>query len=113
MTSAQTDGPALQQPLRLWPGVVIVLLQWLGRFVVPVVAPEATLYGVLGGLAAGPAILVWWAFFSRAPRPERWGAVVLVIVAMAARPRPLLHESVAKGLSGSRHGTARWSTRST
>jgi hypothetical protein len=100
MTSAPTEGPSLRQPLRLWPGVVIVLLQWLGRFVVPVVAPEATLYGVLGGLAAGPAILVWWAFFSRAPRPERWGAVVLVIVAMAATPRLLLHESVAKGNMG-------------
>jgi outer membrane protein assembly factor BamB len=83
----------------MWPGVVIVILQWLGWLVVPVVAPEAAVYGVLGGLAGGPAIVVWWLVFSRAPWSERIGAVALMIAALAATPL-LLHESVARGNLG-------------
>jgi outer membrane protein assembly factor BamB len=89
-----SDEPARQKPLRLWPGVVIVVLQWLIRFVVPIVVPGAFVFGVFGGLFCGLAVMVWWAFFSRAPRSERWGAVVLMIVALVAT-RPLLHESLA------------------
>jgi outer membrane protein assembly factor BamB len=99
MTVVETEKATVRKPLRLWPGVVLVALQWLGFWLVPIVAPELMQYGVIGGLLAGPAIAVWWAFFSRAPRLERWGAVVLVVVAMALTPR-LLHESVAKGNLG-------------
>ena len=35
MSIAQTDEPTRQKPLRLWPGAVIVVLQWLVGFVVP------------------------------------------------------------------------------
>ena len=35
MANAQTDEPTRLKPLRLWPGVVIVVLMWLARFVVP------------------------------------------------------------------------------
>ena len=55
--------------------------------------------GVIGGLLGGAVVFLWWPFFSRAPRLERWGAVVLVVVAMFATPR-LLHESVATGNMG-------------
>jgi len=84
MTIAQTDKTTRQEPLRLWPGVVAVMLQWLVRFVVPVVVPGAVAFGVLGGLVGGLAIVLWWAFLSRAPRSERWGAIVLMIVALVA-----------------------------
>jgi outer membrane protein assembly factor BamB len=87
MAIAQSDEPTRQKPLRLWPGVVIVVLQWLTRFGVPIVVPGPTaelLVGVMGGLLGGLAVVVWWAFFSRAPRSERWGAVVLMIVALVA-----------------------------
>jgi len=53
----------------------------------------------MGGLFGGLAVAVWWVLFSRAPRPERWGAVVVVIPTMAATPR-ILHESVARGNMG-------------
>ncbi len=86
--------PAQRKPLRLWPGVVIVMLQWLVRFGIPLVVPGAPIYGVFGGLIGGVAVVVWWAFFSRAPRVERWGAVALMIAALVGTPS-ILHESVA------------------
>ena len=93
------NEPTLQKTLRLWPGVVAVVLQWLGIFVVANVVPEAAVFGVVGGLFGVLAIVVWWALFSRAPRSERWGAIVLMIVALVATPR-ILHESVATGNMG-------------
>jgi outer membrane protein assembly factor BamB len=85
--------------LRLWPGVVAVLLQWFIRFGVPAVVPEALGYGVLGEFVFGLAVLVWWLFFSRAPRPERWGAFVLMIAALVVTRR-ILHVSIATGMMG-------------
>ena len=43
MTTAQTDETTEQKPLRLWPGVLAVVLQWLAGFVLPSVIPEARL----------------------------------------------------------------------
>jgi outer membrane protein assembly factor BamB len=94
--STNTAG---QKALRLWPGVVIVLLQWLIRFVVPVFVPEAAVVGVFAGLLGGLAVMLWWAFFSRAPRAERWGAIVLMILTMVATSR-FLHISIATGMMG-------------
>ena len=97
----QADELTPQQPLRLWPGVVAVVLQWLVRFGVPLVVPGdwAIAFGVFGGLFGGLAIVVWWAFLSRAPRSERWGAVVLMIVALVATSR-IIHESIATAMMG-------------
>ena len=78
----QTDVLTQRKPLRLWPGVVIVALQWLVRFGVLIVMPEAVTIAVFGGLLGWLAIVVWWAFFSRTPRFERWSAVVLIAVAL-------------------------------
>ena len=91
----QTNEPASRKPLRLWPGVAFVVLQWLLWFVVPVVAPEAGLVGMLGGVAGGLAIVLWWLFFSRAPWSERVGAILLMIVAVVAT-KLFVHESIAK-----------------
>ena len=66
-------------PLRLWPGVLVVVLQWVAWFVVPIFVPEAGPFGVVGALLGGLAIVVWLTFYSRAPRSERWGAVVLMV----------------------------------
>ena len=99
MANAQTDEPTRQKPLRLWPGVVAVVLQWLARFGVPILVPEAIPFGVIGGLLGGLAVVVWWAFFSRAPRSERWGAVVLMIVALVATSR-FIHESIETSMMG-------------
>jgi len=70
------------------------------------VAPHAVIFGietpllaVLGGLTGAVAILVWWTFFSRAPWPERLGALAMMIVAIAAM-RPLTHISIQNGMMG-------------
>ncbi len=99
MALARSDGPTLRKPLRLWPGVVASVLLILVRVVVPIVAPESSIFGVLGALLAAVVILAWWLFFSRAPWSERLGAVVLMIVALAATSR-VVHESIRGGMMG-------------
>jgi len=99
MTIAQTGERNPRKPLRLWPGVVIVIVQWLFWFVVPVVAPEAVLISVIGGVVGGLAVVVWWLFFSRARWSERLGAIVLMIVAVIAT-RPILDKSIQVGING-------------
>lgn len=56
---SQTDKATGQEPLRLWPGVVALALQWLFRFVVPVAVPGAVALSVFGGLFGGLAIVLW------------------------------------------------------
>jgi len=94
MSTEQTDKPTPRKPLRLWPGVVFAALQLLSMFVLPAVAPEAGLYGMLGGAVCTLAILVWWVFFSRARWSERLGVLVLMAVAIFAT-RLVVHESIA------------------
>jgi outer membrane protein assembly factor BamB len=94
MTDVQTNQPTRPKPLRLWPGVVIVVLQWLAWQGVPLVRSDAGMFPAIGVFVGGLAFVVWWAFLSRAPRDERWGAIVLMIVALVATRR-ILHESMA------------------
>lgn len=98
-TNKKTTGPTQQKPLRLWPGVVIIILQWLFRFVIPAVSPDAINIGVFGGFLGGFAVAAWWAFFSRAPRLERWAAVVLMIVVLAATSQ-IIHKSIETAMMG-------------
>jgi len=99
VANSPSDRSTSEHPLRVWPGVLIVVLQWLLRFVVPRFVPAAALVGVLAGPAGLAAIVVWWMFFSRAPWSERWGALVLMIVAPVAI-RSLTHESIQNGMMG-------------
>ena len=99
MTLVQTEEPTPHKPLRLWPGVVAVGVQWLAWVVIPIVAPEATRFAVLGALACGLAVVAWWLFFSRAAWSERVGAIVLMVVAVVAAKR-VAHQSIAGGMMG-------------
>jgi len=71
-----------QNQLRLLPGVIIVTLQWIIRYVLPAIAPEIMIIGVLAGLVGGLAVAIWWLFFSRAGKIERWGAIVLIVASL-------------------------------
>jgi hypothetical protein len=50
--------PIDRKPLRLWPGVAIVIVQWLLWFVVPVALPEAMIIASLGGIGAALFVLL-------------------------------------------------------
>ncbi len=96
-----SDESNQQKPLRLLPGIIIVVVQWLLWRALPAAVPDDTvmMLGVFGGLLCGLAVVVWWAFFSRAPRIERWGAIILMIFALFVTSR-FLHESIATGNMG-------------
>ncbi|MGH9313936.1 MAG: PQQ-binding-like beta-propeller repeat protein [Vicinamibacterales bacterium] len=79
--------------------MVAALLLLLVGFGIPVLMPDAAIFGVLGGIALGLVIVLWWLFFSRAPWSERLGALVLMIVAVFAT-RPIVHESIRGGMMG-------------
>lgn len=98
-TSKKATEPTQQKQLRLWPGVVIVILQWFVRFGIPAFLPEDVFVGVLGGLLGGLAVVVWWAFFSRAPRFERWSAIILMIVALAVTSQ-IIDKSIKTAMMG-------------
>jgi hypothetical protein len=73
----------LQKPLRVWPGVVIVLFQWVVRYGVPMFVPEALPFGAIVGLASGLAIVLWWFTFTELARfqaieGKTWNHPVLV-----------------------------------
>jgi len=85
--------------LVLLPGIIIVILQWILRYLLPVIAPKAAAIGYLGGIACGLAIAVWWLFFSRAARIERWGAIILIILVMMGTAL-LLDKSIATANMG-------------
>src|SRR5215510_3061799 len=99
MLNIQTDETTPHKPLRLLPGVIAVALQWLLWYGLPVVAPEAAMGALIGGLACTLAVLVWWLFFSRAPWAERLGAIALMVVLVAATKR-VVHPSIAGGMMG-------------
>ncbi len=95
----QTPASAGQKPLRLWPGVAAAVVLLFTRIALPIVWPDQTLASVLGGIAGGLLILVWWTFFSRAPRSERWGALALIVLALAAT-WGLVDASISTGAMG-------------
>ena len=50
-----------RKPLRLWPGVVIVVVQSFPWLVLPRLFPDAALFGLVAGIfGGGLALLAWW-----------------------------------------------------
>jgi outer membrane protein assembly factor BamB len=92
--------------LRLWPGVAIAIVMCVLRFGLPLINPDATVFGiplaiigVVGGLVGALAIVIWWLFFSRALWSERLGAIALMAAIFFATSR-VIHESIAGGMMG-------------
>lgn len=79
--------------------VGLVLLLGVLKFLLPFIVPEAGMVGVFGGMLGGLGVMIWWAFFSRAPRADRWGGALLMIAALVVTP-VALHKSIATGMMG-------------
>jgi outer membrane protein assembly factor BamB len=79
----------------VWPGIAAVVLQWLSRFGIKAVVPGIKGFGMGMMLSFGFTIvlILWWAFFSRARRRERFGALALIALALGATWL-LRHESM-------------------
>ena len=89
----------MNKPLRLLPGVIIVAIQWIAWFIVPLLNPEWGVYGLATGAACGLVVILWWLFFSRAPWLERLLPLVLIPVAVIAARR-VVDPSIAGGAQG-------------
>ena len=85
-------------PIRLWPGVIAVVLQWLLWIVAPM-AVDGGLYAVGGGVVFGLVVVVWWLFSSRAAWLERIAAPILMVAAVLAIQR-IVHPSISNGMMG-------------
>jgi len=88
--------------LRVWPGVAAAALIVIGlaiAFSLNLAMPNVAGIGMLGAIVGTLAAAVWWLFFSRARRYERWGVMVLLLVAWFAM-RPLLDKSIIGGAMG-------------
>ena len=99
MSNHSAAERAASAPLRLWPGVAIVALQWMARFGIPIVAPDQTAFAVMGGLLGFAGVMLWWLFLSRAAWFDRIAAMVLMVAAIAAT-YPFLDVSLATGAMG-------------
>jgi hypothetical protein len=78
---------------------LILVLQWLIWLFLSDIDPDLIIVSVFSGLAGLLAIIIWWAFFSRAPIFERWSAVVAMIVLIVLTPL-IVDESIATAMMG-------------
>ncbi len=97
--TAEPSKPNPRKPLRVWPGLVLVVVQWLAWFVVPFFFPDYILFGLLVATSCALAIVLWWLILSRAPWYERIGAPILIILAVIGTKR-IVHVSIATGGMG-------------
>jgi outer membrane protein assembly factor BamB len=97
----QLNEPIGDRPIRLLPGIIIVSVQWFIRFGIPLIvhSDTATQLGVFGGLLGGLAIVIWWAFFSRANKLDRWSAIGFMIITFFATSF-FLHFSIQTAMMG-------------
>jgi outer membrane protein assembly factor BamB len=97
--SNERNSPETKKSLRILPGLIITAIQAILAFLVPALMPGAMIVGVLGGMALGLVVLVWWLVFSRAQRIDKWVSLVFIALFMVFVPR-FLHESISTGNMG-------------
>ena len=87
--------------LRLWPGLLIVALQWTIMLVTTFTAPGTMVHGfsLMGGPGLGLLLLlfVWWVWKSQAPRREKIYGSILPLVSFFAT-FPLADPSAPTGI---------------
>jgi outer membrane protein assembly factor BamB len=77
-------GDPEPRKLRVWPGIVAVVLLFTFRFGVKALVPgiQGFGYAVMGSLVFALVVIVWWAFFSRSAWAERLGGLALIAAAL-------------------------------
>jgi outer membrane protein assembly factor BamB len=85
--------------IRIWPGITLVIIQWLFRFVLPIIEPKAMMIGIVVELITAILIAVWWMFFSRALLLDRWIAFPIIIASLYFTSM-FIDESIAKANMG-------------
>lgn len=85
--------------LRLWPGVTLLVIQLVLRFILPAAIPSATAPGIMGSMLFAFLIIIWWVFFSRAPKTERWISLILIIICLTGTSQ-LIDKSIATANMG-------------
>ena len=88
-----------QKPLRVWPGVLLVVVMWIAWLVVPFFLPERILFAMLVTAVCALGVVLWWLIFSRARWYERVGALVLIVLAVIVTKR-FTHVSIETGSFG-------------
>ncbi|HJS23817.1 MAG TPA: PQQ-binding-like beta-propeller repeat protein [Pyrinomonadaceae bacterium] len=85
MTISQPGDAAPRKLLRVWPGIVAVVLLWLSRFGIKAVIPGIDGFGkaMMTSFVFTLILIAWWAFFSRARWSERLEALGLIALALA------------------------------
>ena len=73
-----------QKLLRVWPGIVAVVLLWLSRFGIKAVIPgiDGFSKAMMTSFVFAFLLVIWWAFFSRARWLERLSALALIALAL-------------------------------
>jgi len=95
-----TIDPPAKKSLRIWPGIGLAIFLLLFNYVIPLIVTDALLISIFGGLLMGLAIVIWWVFFSRAPKIDRWLAIILIILSLVLTSL-FNHISIATGGQGS------------
>jgi outer membrane protein assembly factor BamB len=91
--------PQATKPLRLWPALALVGIQWGARYALPAVNPEWMQWAVLTWVGLGLVVALWWLFFSRASWLERVGILALSVAGVVGI-RPWVDPSIAGGMMG-------------
>jgi len=97
--NTKNPEPSVQKTLRIWPAVVITIMLLFVRILIPVLFPGEAGISIFGGLLLAVVILIWWAFFSRAPKFDRWTTILLMILALTATSQ-IVHKSISTAMVG-------------
>ena len=81
-TKKESKTTVMDESLRLWPGILFAAVLILIRYFLPVLVPRATAIGIFGGMLLSFAIFIWWFFFSRTQKIEKWGAFLLIVMSV-------------------------------
>ena len=70
--------------LRLWPAVLAVVVLWASRLGVKTAVDGFPGFALAmqGAIICALLIVIWWAFFSRAPLGERWGTLAVMALGL-------------------------------